>query len=185
MNLTSIKPQNLIAAAALVAPIAMVQAVRLFFGGGPDQAGAMTVAPANTPAAVAPSNTPPVPVLSARQKAAAEFLKAQQSSVVIYNSPFNHLLPKTTVIQPQQQTATPVETPTTQQPVAIPAEIKALTLGALMRNDHGAFAMISGKVRTVGDAVIPGWTITEIDPQTRRVTITSDDGTAVYLTPAN
>ncbi|HZW06437.1 MAG TPA: hypothetical protein VFF65_04880 [Phycisphaerales bacterium] len=67
-------------------------------------------------------------------------------------------------------------------PVPASPEVRALSLGALMVNDQGPFAVISGKVRTIGDVVVPGWTVTAIDPQARQVVMTADDGRSVTLT---
>lgn len=185
MNFQSIKPQNLIAAAALLAPIVVVQGVRLLFGGGgPRQASAMTTGGDQTLAPAAPvplpTDVPAAPALNAAQKAAVEHLNAERTRITIFTSPFNHLVPKSVAMQ-----TGPVVTPSPQTPsaapVAIPPEVRALSLGALMRNDTGAFAVISGRVRSVGEVIVPGWKVTDIDPTTLRVTLTADDGTSVTL----
>jgi hypothetical protein len=183
MNLPSLKPQNMIAAAALLAPMVMVQTVRMLFGGaGPDQASAQMLAAAQQAAAPVPANAQPAqPVLTSKQKAAMEHMTAQRDRITIFVSPFNHLAPRSATVQ-----STPTVEPTPgnpePRPAVIPPEVRELSLGALMANDKGPFAVISGRVRTVGDVIVPGWTVTAIDTDTRRVTITSDDGTSVTLT---
>ncbi|MFT3686443.1 MAG: hypothetical protein QM783_16230 [Phycisphaerales bacterium] len=180
MNTRSISPQNLVTAAALVAPIVMVQAARMLFGSAPSQASA--AAPTLDPVpAVAPAHAEvdPRKQLTAAQRAAATELAAQHARMTVFNSPFNHLAARPTVIQNDQVVAT---TPDNTKSTTIPTEIQRLSLGALMRNDHGSFAVISGRVRGIGDAVIPGWKITDIDPAERKVTLTSDEGASVTLT---
>ena len=185
MNLQSIKPQNLIAAVALIAPIALVQTVRLVFGGGPEQASAMSTG--NTPTPPTGPGAPagaPTPVVTPKQKAAIDHLKALRSEITIYSSPFNHLVPQATTVQsvptvqPSQDNpdAPPV------RPAELPPEVRSLSLGALMVNENGPLAVVSGRVRVVGEVVAPGWTVTAIDTEARRVTITSDDGVSVVLT---
>lgn len=187
MNLPSIKPQNLIAAAALLAPIVLVQTVRLVFGGGPGQASAM-IAQGDMPAgalAPAPASTgTPAPIVTPKQKAAVEHLKALRSEITIYTSPFNHLQPKGSVMSSTTPTIeqTPVIEGQETRPTELPPEVRSLSLGALMMNEHGPFAVVSGRVRIVGEVVLPGWTVTAIDTETRKVTITSDEGVSVTLT---
>lgn len=184
MNLSSIKPQNLIAAAALLTPIALVQTVRLVFGGGPGNASAGVTAPdPSATAAPAPAGAASAaPIVSKQQKSAIEHLNVNRNQITIYTSPFNHLMPRAVTVQ--QTTPTIEQVPDSAQPVptVIPPEVRALSLGALMVNDRGSFAVISGRVRSVGEVVVPGWTVTAIDATARRVTITSDEGAAVTLT---
>lgn len=184
MNLSSIKPQNLIAAAALLAPIALVQTVRLVFGGGPGNASAGVTAPdpssiaAPTPTGAAST----APIVSKQQKSAIEHLSGSRNQITIYTSPFNHLMPRAVTVQSTTPTVQP--TPENPEPRAaeVPPEVRSLSLGALMVNEHGPFAVVSGRVRTVGEVVVPGWTVTAIDTETRHVTITSDEGVVVTLT---
>lgn len=183
MNLGSIKPQNMIAAAALLAPMVMVQGVRLLFGGGPDQASAQVAGsnPQADAAQAAIDAQPPAPVVTAKQKAAMEHLKSRWDQITIFKSPFDHLLPQTTaVLQPGPTIETGAGTvePT---PVVVPPEVRALSLGALMTNDSGSFAVISGRVRALNEVIMPGWTVTAIDAANRRVTVTSDEGVSVTL----
>jgi len=181
MKLPNVKPQNLIAAAALVTPILLVQTVRIVFGGGPSQASAETQAQQPGPTAPqAPAPPATAAALTRQQKSAAEHLVSLRSAVSIYTSPFNHLAPQGAVVQIEPTTETVPDAPHPQAP--IPAEVRSLTLGAVMSNDQGPIALIGGKVRSIGDVVIPGWTVSAIDPDARRVTLTSDDGASVTLT---
>ncbi|HYD00969.1 MAG TPA: hypothetical protein VEB22_07050 [Phycisphaerales bacterium] len=181
MNLPSIKPQSLIAAAALLAPMALVQTVRMAFGSGPSQANA-SVNPVQSTVTPPPAESARAPIVTPKQRAAIEHLASRRDQITIYTSPFNHLVAQGAALT--QPTPSIEPTPGSTEPIAaaIPPEVRALSLGALMANDHGPFAVISGKVRTIGDVVVPGWTLTGIDPEARRVTVTSDAGTAVILT---
>jgi hypothetical protein len=180
MNLRSIAPQNLIAAGALIAPIVIVQGVRMLFGSGPSDAHAAVTTVEPVPAvAPAPTEVDPRRTLTPAQKAAAAELAEHRTRITVFTSPFNHLAPKATVIQNDQIVA---HTPDNAKPVVIPAEIQNLSLGSTMRNSNGAFAVIAGRVRSVGDEVVPGWKITEIDPTERSVTLTSNEGVTVTLT---
>lgn len=180
MILINIKPSNVIAAVALLAPVAIVQTTRLLFGSGPERASAMSVGPS----AQMPTDAPIGPVtapLDARQKAAVDYLTRERAQIPEYISPFTSLKPRAVVVQqtyPPQQ----AEIPASSQGAQVPVEVRSLTLSAIMRNDSGPFALIGGKARTVGDVVVAGWTISEIDLESRTVTITSDDGATVYLT---
>ncbi|MDP1660575.1 MAG: hypothetical protein Q8L55_01560 [Phycisphaerales bacterium] len=184
MNLGSIKPQNLIAAAALLAPMVMVQGVRLLFGGGPDQASAQVAGsnPQADAAQAAADAQPAAPIVTAKQKAAIEHLTSRRDEITIFKSPFDHLLPQATAVLqtgPTIETGPGVVEPA---PVSVPPEVRALSLGALMTNESGPFAVISGRVRSLGEVILPGWTVTAIDPTNRRVTVTSDDGVSLTLT---
>ena len=182
MNLPSIKPQSVIAAAALLAPMLMVQTVRMLFGSGPGQANAQVTPTTPAPGTgAATGSQPPALALTPKQKAAVEHLTAARSQITIYTSPFNHLTPRSTAIQTMPHVQ-PVPGNVTPPPTTIPSEVRGLALGALMTNENGTFALISGKVRAVGDVVVPGWTVSAIDSTTRRVTITSDEGLSVTLT---
>lgn len=183
MNLASIKPQNMIAAAALLAPMAMVQGVRLLFGGGPDQASAQVAGSnpqANADMAAADAQQA-APVVTAKQKAAITHLNSRRDQITIFKSPFDHLLPQATaVVQPGPtiETGPGMIEPT---PAIVPPEVRGLSLGALMTNDSGSFAVISGRVRSLNEVIMPGWTVTAIDAANRRVTVTSDEGVSVTL----
>ncbi|MBY0308550.1 MAG: hypothetical protein K2Q09_07395 [Phycisphaerales bacterium] len=180
MSLFSFKPQNTIAALALVAPIIIVQGVRLLLGAGPHQAGAMVLpgGPQPAPTAAVPSPNGTALALTPAQRAAVTFLREQRTQITVFDTPFNHLAPRAAAVQTGPVITTPTD-PGTE--TVIPPEVRSLSLGAVMRNDQGAYAVISGRVRAVGEAVVPGWKLAAIDPDHRRVTLTADDGTTVTL----
>lgn len=73
------------------------------------------------------------------------------------------------------------EPPTNTQPVVTPKFTVASVIPA--PNGHHA-ALISGKIRRVGDT-IDGWKIIHIDPASRTVKFTGPDGNEVDLTQVN
>lgn len=63
-------------------------------------------------------------------------------------------------------------------PAATTAETPAFAVSAILADRKGgpAIAVVNGKVRRVGDAVAPGWTVASIDAAAGEVALTGPEG---------
>lgn|GEM_PF-3405691 len=179
-----IRPVAMLSAGALVAPVVAVQGVRLLLGtGGPTQVSAATgqvSAPAAPVAVPAAQET-----LTPKQLALAAWLQ-QQRDVVVKHSPLARPLPPALPTQSPAMTVVPA--PNVEQPVEaataqIPEAIRALKLSGLARSTTtgAARAIINGRAVPVGERVVAGWVLTEIDIEARRLTLRGPDGLEIYL----
>jgi hypothetical protein len=60
-------------------------------------------------------------------------------------------------------------------------DVPEFVLTTVMPNAPRPLAVINGRARTLGDEAAPGWIVTDIDGNTRRVVLTGPDGRAVVL----
>jgi hypothetical protein len=81
--------------------------------------------------------------------------------------------------------ASPQSQPAKEAQDPIPAAIRELTLTALVRATAAGSgtqrASINGRLRSVGDEVVAGWTIAAVEVTERRVLLRGPDGIEVYL----
>lgn len=77
--------------------------------------------------------------------------------------------------------ALPIFVPSPSHSEERPAVVPAFSLSSLMGNADRSMAVINGKLRRVGDSVIDGWTVTAIDRDAGRVTVTSASGEELSL----
>jgi hypothetical protein len=187
-------PARLLRAGALLAPIILLQAVRLTVGGGGPEAS--SAAPlfdgpgGDLP--VAPAQQTRVTPLTPQQKAAVEFLIAARqdgSLMSLAISPFPAPKPKIVAVQPPPQLP---QEPAIEQPEIpagpmgphlpeIPQAIQQANLTSLLRAGSGEFAVINGKPHRIGDFVIEGWRVIEIKVNDRAVLLEGPHGELVEL----
>ncbi|MBX9737471.1 MAG: hypothetical protein K2X32_11150 [Phycisphaerales bacterium] len=174
---------RLMTAGALIAPILVVQLVRIGFG--PGAGPAMSTAAVGMPDASVQSTEaaqkPSAPLTAQDRTVAAWIAKLQRPDAI--KSPMEFIPAPESVAATQE----PVEVPRvqiSQGDTTIPVAMRVpvdLTLGAIMGSSDSALALIGGKVRRVGDTIYPGWTITSINPREQTVTITGPEDAVINL----
>lgn len=181
-RLPRFKPEAVISACALLAPVLAVQLVRVVSGGlGPTAASAgVTPNAGETPGMSVPV-APALPKLNERQSNALAWIKQQQSLpmagsplVRVRSRPAAPVTAQTPVPEVIPEPARPVE-PT------VPVELTKLELTSLLRLGDEARVSINGRLHRQGDEIVPGWVISEVNLIGRRVTLKNDAGVEVYL----
>lgn len=178
-----LRPASVLTACTLLAPIVLVQVIRLVFsssGPASASAGSLQMDPVLSNASVQASSTSLTqpPKLNDKQRAAATWLREMQSSVRIVASPFPAREVK------QNVTETPTVHVEVEQPKIeweIPAELRRLTLTSVLRAASGQYATLSGKVVTVGDEPSAGWIVINIDTEGRTVLLEGPDHRQVLI----
>jgi hypothetical protein len=181
LRLPAFRAQSALMAGALLAPVLLVQVVRLVVGStGPTTAAAVTPGAATLLPGMMAQPTDPIaaatPRLDVQQRKAVEWLKEARAAQRVVNSPFPVVTVKPAAPITVTESAAPV-----QVEVPLPPEIKSLTLTSVLRASSGRYATLRGKVVTTGDEVIPGWNITDIDVEKRVVTVEGPGGRTVYV----
>lgn len=173
MNLLA-NPKRFASAAALLAPILIVQGLRSTLGPGTDVASsnAAGIHPQGDPQSAAtnpqaPDAAPIVKPLTNAQHAAQNWLRSLDRRVPV-QSPLAHA--PAPADAPIIRTSEP-STDHVQQPVASHRPRADLTLGAIIGAKDRNLALIGGKIYRAGESIEPGWTIREIDPRAQTVTI--------------
>lgn len=163
---------------AVLAPIATVQAVRLFeAAGGPASAAAQqspsTDAPSPLADSTAASITPARPLTPAQVRA-LEFVRSLRRDRAA-RSPMDGHEPDPPIV-----TCELPRPPVNVEITEFPAEI---SVTAVIGAGDSAAAYISHRLRRVGDEIAPGWIVEEIDARNRRVTVAHRDGRTQVLQP--
>lgn len=175
-------PRRLITAGALLAPLLGVQLVRLCFGAGagPASSAAASIMPHGQDA---PASIAIAPSVSAQDRTVADWL-AKLSRSGKLESPMEFV--PVIAVAAQATPAFPSEpAPVIKQgsdstPVTTRLPVN-LTLGAVMGSSDAALAMIGGKVRRVGDSILPGWIVASINPREQSVVIHGPEGAVIEL----
>lgn len=182
MNLLA-NPKRFASAAALLAPILIVQGLRSTLGPNADIASSHAAGintqgdPQSATNTSAPDAAPLVKPLTNAQHAAQQWLRSLDRRVPV-QSPLAH------APAPADAPVVRVNEPTpepTQQPVASTRPRADLTLGAIMGAKDRTLALIGGKIYRAGETIEPGWTIREIDPRAQTVTITGPANETITL----
>ncbi len=171
---------RLMTAGALIAPILVVQLVRV--GLGPGAGPAMSAAAVGTPDQSTDAAQKPIAPLTAQDRTLATWIAKLQRPDAI-KSPMEFIPAPESVAAAEEPVAVP-RVEISQGDNTIPAATRVpvdLTLGAIMGSSESALAMIGGKVRRVGDTIYPGWTITSINPREQTVTITGPEDAVINL----
>ncbi|MBL0869509.1 MAG: hypothetical protein IBJ18_02915 [Phycisphaerales bacterium] len=173
-------PKRFASAAALLAPIVIVQGLRSTMGSAADPAsshaaGISTLSDQPTPAIQ--ETSPALKPLSAAQREAQKWLHALDRRVPV-QSPLAHA--PAPADAPVIRTSEPITEPA-QQPVASTKPRADLSLGGIMGAKDRTLALIGGKVYRAGDTIEPGWTISQIDPRAQTVTITGPANETITL----
>lgn len=182
MNLLA-NPKRFASAAALLAPILIVQGLRSTLGPSADVASSHA-AGINTRDDLQTASNPPVPnaapivkPLTSAQHAAQQWLRSLDRRVPV-QSPLAH------APAPADAPVVRASEPSTehvQQPVASSKPRADLSLGAIMGAKDRTLALIGGKIYRAGDTLEPGWTIREIDPRAQTVTIAGPENETITL----
>jgi hypothetical protein len=186
-----LKPANIVACAALLAPVLLFQSVKYVFGAsGPAASQAASMPSDSTvgmPGVIGSAliASPAKPALAPAQAEAVGWIR-QQSSVAVISSPFPKRTESPTtemsvvVAHVQEQPDQP-DQPKEPALSDVPDEVRSLMISGILRSASGVFVTMSGKAFAVGDVVTEGWTITAIDPENRVVTITGHAGLVVTI----
>ena len=176
-----LRPEAVISACALLAPVLAVQMVRLIPGThGPRQASALTLPTDATDGTDAGTNPlmPELPNLSPTQTLALEWAKEQLQTPIVGNP----LLRPKPQAKPTPGSPTLVPNPATQPTEPeLPPEVKALKLTSIMRLGGELVVTINGRAYRVGEPVLPGWFLTEIAMPTRQATLKNQAGLTARL----
>lgn len=179
-----LRPEAVISACALLAPVLAVQMVRLIPGThGPRQASALTLptdATDGTGGTDAGTNPlmPALPNLSPTQTLALEWAKEQLQTPIVGNP----LLRPKPQAKPTPGSPTLVPNPATQPTEPeLPPEVKALKMTSIMRLGGELVVTINGRAYRVGEPVLPGWFLTEIAMPTRQATLKNQAGLTARL----
>jgi len=172
-------------AAALLAPILIVQGLRSTLGPGADvsasHAAGITAAGDPQAPGASPSTSdgaPAIKPLTSAQLAAQRWLRSLDRRVPV-QSPLAHA-PAPADAPVIRTTSEPTPEPA-QQPVASTRPRADLTLGAIMGAKDRTLALIGGKIYRTGETIEPGWTIREIDPRAQTVTIAGPANETITL----
>lgn len=168
--------RKVIGLAVMLAPVAAVQFVRMIDGPG------LTGAPAATPPKEEPSPAltlmQPQRVLTPAQQQAMAYLRGLAAPSEL-RSPMDAPPPAPTAVAPEA-----AQVPTRSEPEPIPTDpLAGVTVTAILGSGDGAVAMIAHRLRRVGDEVVPGWRVKEIDGRRRRVVLVGDGGDTAELAP--
>ncbi|MCU0688430.1 MAG: hypothetical protein MUE97_01625 [Phycisphaerales bacterium] len=202
LTMPRIRPQAIVTAGALLAPVLAVQIVRFVTGAaGPTAASAATSpeaimlpggipGPLATPGASTGPTLPGLPKPSNQQRAALDWI-AEHRVTTIAPSPLHRAKPaapsasitSAPTAQPATQPAPQSAAQSASKPdePQVPEALTKLELTGILRRGGEALVTISGRQHRLGDTLIPGWTITDVNFTDRRITLTSDLGLAVYL----
>lgn len=82
---------------------------------------------------------------------------------------------------PPTATQPPDYVPSPSHQEELPAAVPVFSLSSVMGSNDRSMAVINGKLCRVGDRVIEGWTVTAIDREGGRVTVTSTSGEELSL----
>jgi hypothetical protein len=171
-------------AGALIAPILVVQLVRIGFGpgAGPAMSAAAVGMPDASLQSTEAAQKPSAPLTAQDRTVAAWIAKLQRPDAV--KSPMEFIAaPEPEPVASTQEPVAPA-VQITQGDTTIPVAMRVpvdLTLGAIMGSSDSALALIGGKVRRVGDTIYPGWNITSINPREQTVTITGPEDAVINL----
>lgn len=191
----NVDPARLLRAGVLLAPIVLLQVVRLTLGGGgPETSAAAPLFDGpSSDAPQAPRQQTRIVQLTPQQKAALDYLTLTRQDVTQWTtaaSPFPAPPPKviaaarpSTPVEPAPTIEQPTEPQGPQLPV-IPAAIAQAQLSSLLRSSAGEFAVINGKPYRAGDQFIDGWKLIEIKVNDRAVLLEGPQGEIVELSAA-
>ena len=114
------------------------------------------------------------------QQAAALQRGAEVAAALMDTAPLYYAKREQPVVEPEAVTPEPVrvEAPKPHQIVAPKVSVSSIIRSA----DGEAIAFLNGKMHRVGDSIGDGWSITEIDPKARRVTIGHAQAQPVVVT---
>jgi hypothetical protein len=157
--------------AALVAPAAAVQLVRVFQGEGPQAAPAATAAPGIE----LPSEPVKAPLTNSQRLALARlrgYIPAEQLS-----SPMDYTEPQPVPVEAPAPAITPESPRETIDPLA------GLTVSAILGHEATACAIIGHKLRRAGDEIAAGWRVQHIDSRLRTVEVVNSAGQTVIMSP--
>jgi hypothetical protein len=164
-------------AGAMIAPLAIVTALRTFVGGAgvaPADAAASATAPMLEPEAPSAPLGAPSP---AHARALEALLAMRRDPVAL--SPLDH--PEAPIDAPVDAHHTPAPTPgDAQRPARSP--VADLTLSSIMRSSRTDLAGINGRIYRVGQEVRPGWTVQSIDADASRVVLKGPEQQTFTLT---
>lgn len=176
-----LRPEAVISACALLAPVLAVQMVRLIPGThGPRQASALTPPTDGTDGTDAGTNPlmPALPNLSPTQTLALQWGKEQLQKPIVGNP----------LLRPKPQAKTTPGSPTLVPNPAtnsaepeLPQEVKALKMTSIMRLGGELVVTINGRAYRVGEPVLPGWFLTELALPTRQATLKNQAGLTARL----
>ncbi len=176
-----LRPEAVISACALLAPVLAVQIVRLIPGThGPQQASALTPPTDGTDGTDAGANPlmPALPNLSPTQTLALQWGKEQLQTPIVGNP----------LLRPKPQAKTTPGSPTLVPNPAtnptepeLPPEVKALKMTSIMRLGGELVVTINGRAYRVGEPVLPGWFLTELALPTRQATLKNQAGLTARL----
>ncbi|MFN7375693.1 MAG: hypothetical protein ACK54T_10665 [bacterium] len=176
-----LRPEAVISACALLAPVLAVQMVRLIPGThGPRQASALTPPTDGTDGTDAGTNPlmPALPNLSPTQTLALQWGKEQLQTPIVGNP----------LLRPKPQAKTTPGSPTLVPNPAtnpaepeLPQEVKALKMTSIMRLGGELVVTINGRAYRVGEPVLPGWFLTELALPTRQATLKNQAGLTARL----
>lgn len=176
-----LRPEAVISACALLAPVLAVQMVRLIPGThGPRQASALTLPTDGTDGTDAGTNPlmPALPNLSPTQTLALEWGKEQFQTPIVGNP----LLRPKPQAKPTPGSPTLVPNPATHPAEPeLPPEVKALKMTSIMRLGGELVVTINGRAYRVGEPVLPGWFLTELALPTRQATLKNQAGLTARL----
>lgn len=166
--------------ATMLAPVLLVQLVRAGLGSSPASAVAATDAGA------AASSAPAVPAkpLSQAQQKALSWIAAQPNTSPL-RSPMDRPDPQPVIVhEPTPPPVEPLLAPIVTQPFVMPTFNITGIIGVVSSDGiEQALASINHRVYRVGDEVVKGWIVFDIDSRNRTVTLHGPDGRVITLSP--
>jgi len=159
---------KLLPLAALAAPVVIVQAARLFLGGGLAEAPASVVDDSGMPEQ--PVATRPLDTLRDEERELAEWMEARRAGLAEVRSPLEH-----------SEAPGSEDSPSPEAPSV--AGLPAMRVTGIVGSGDRGFASINGEVRRVGDELAPGWRLHAVDAREQVIEVRSAAGKSVQLRP--